>query len=465
MLIYLSIIILGLLQIHISIASLTFQLKPNNEGHLLRRDNNIDLEFLSQSRSAPIIDLYFGSQGEKIPVMLDTGSYTSFVQSKQVSEKRGYDYTNSSSYENNNKDFSVQYADSTSYKGNWSKDAVSFDKNGDKINLNFGLVTYATTNGVSSDTNVFGLGYNYGEPTLFDQLKEKGLISRKTFSIYSSANDHSLGEIYFGAIDSAKYTGDLVSVPIKPFGNGRLWWSYLTDLEAGCESTTNGNTYFMNFDCGYTTGLTVPEDVHKKLLNNLGAFYEEQSKNYVFDCENASPIQAEVAGHKIEIPSAGFTKKIRNTDQCVLKHIIPGPDKDTITMGWIFFPYIYGVFDAHNDEILFGKPITDTKESNIQELGDSIPNVQKASKYSSVSNAVITNQIAYTSIPTSSVQLDIESTGVTSASTCSTGNRKRDLSLEDKIKKGIFVPDSSASSVFKSFSMILLFSSILVTCI
>jgi len=430
------------LYIHYTHAALNFQFSPNNKGFLMKRDD-FNSDFTSSSTAAPIIELYFGSNKQKIPLMLDSGSFTPFVQSTDVSEDQGFDYEASSSYQDQSDDFNVAYADSTRYKGSWGDDNVSNDKNGDGFNLTFGLVKNASTNGVSSDSNVFGLGFDYNQPTLMDQLKDKNIISRKTFSIYSSANDHSLGQISFGAIDSAKYNGDLVSVPLRDQSNGYVWWTYMTDLSAGCESATGGNIYYISFDCGYTTGVTVPSAVHDKIVNNFDAFYESESQNYVFDCDNASPLVVEVMGHKIEIPASGFTKKVKNSHKCIFQNINKGSEDDTVYFGWVFFPYIYGVFDAENKEILFGKPKTDTSDSNIKEVSNSIPGSTQAASYSSVSNIKTTHSISTKSISTKSSSIELDSTGVTSSGSCTSS-----------VAKAVVSPlkDFQTLSVFKAVS-------------
>lgn len=435
-------------------ASLNFQFTPNNDAHLMKRDD-FNSDFTSGSTAAPIIELYFGSEKQKIPIILDTGSYTPFLQSKKVSEDKGFDYEKSSSYHSLDKDFSVAYADSTSYTGNWSYDNVANTEDGKSFNLSFGLVTDAETNGVSSDTNIFGLGFDYSDPTMLDSLKENDVISRKLFSIYSSANDHSLGEISFGAIDSAKYTGDFVSVPLREQSNGYVWWTYMTDLSVGCQSATGDNIYYISFDCGYTTGVTIPSVLKQKLVNNLDAYYESSSQNYVFDCDKATPLTVEVMGHKIEIPASAITKKVKNSDKCVLQNINTGSEKDTVYFGWVFFPYIYPVFDAQNKEILFADPVSDTSDSDIKEVSDTLPSASKAASYSSVSAVTTTKSIDTTSVSTSSTSLDLDSTGVASDSVSTCGNAKAVVTsiaaqLESFVFRAVETGNASNSSASSS---------------
>lgn len=433
-----ALIILCLASLQSVHASLNFQFIPNNDAHLMKRDD-FNNDFTSGSTAAPIIELYFGSEKQKIPLILDSGSYTPFLQSKDVSEDKGFDYEKSSSYHSLDQDFSVAYADSTKYSGKWSYDNVANTEDGKSFNLTFGLVTEASSNGVSSDTNVFGLGFDYSQPTMLDSLKENNVISRKLFSIYSSANDHSLGEISFGAIDSAKYTGDFVSVPLREKSDGYVWWTYMTDLSAGCQSATGGNIYYISFDCGYTTGVTIPSALKQKIVNNFDAYYESSSQNYVFDCDKATPLTVEVMGHNIEIPVSAITKKVKNSDKCVLQNINTGSETDTVYFGWVFFPYIYGVFDAQNKEILFADPVKDTSDSDIKEVSDTLPSASKAASYSSVSEVTTTKSIATTSVPTSSSSLDLDSTGVASESASSCANAKAIVtSLAAQVESFVF---------------------------
>lgn len=163
----------------------------------------------------------------------------------------------------------------------------------------------------------------------------------------------------------------------------------------------------------------MPSTIRDKIANNFDAYYESSSQNYVFDCDKATSLEVEVMGHKIEVPTTAITKKVKGSDKCILQNINVGSDDNTVTFGWVFFPYIYGVFDAENKELLFGEPNTDTSDSDIKDVSDSIPGSTQAASYSSVSDAITTNSISTSSIETSSSSLDIDSIGVSSGGSCS----------------------------------------------
>ena len=52
-------------------------------------------------------------------------------------------------------------------------------------------------------------------PTLYDQLQAHGYTARRAFSIWLNSISATTGRIIFGGIDTTKYHGELVSVPIQ----------------------------------------------------------------------------------------------------------------------------------------------------------------------------------------------------------------------------------------------------------
>lgn len=71
---------------------------------------------------------------------------------------------------------------------------------------------------------VVGVGFDTNEspnespngiyPSVMDNFKNQGIIMRKAFSLYLNAMQDITGAIIFGGIDTAKYTGDLVAMPM-----------------------------------------------------------------------------------------------------------------------------------------------------------------------------------------------------------------------------------------------------------
>ena len=72
---------------------------------------------------------------------------------------------------------------------------------------------------------VMGVGYATNEapnpspdrkyPTVLDNMKTAGSINRRAYSLYLNDLQASKGAIIFGGVDSTKYTGDLVALPLQ----------------------------------------------------------------------------------------------------------------------------------------------------------------------------------------------------------------------------------------------------------
>jgi hypothetical protein len=51
--------------------------------------------------------------------------------------------------------------------------------------------------------------------SVVDNLHHYGIIARRAYSLYLNDDRTDTGVILFGGIDSTKYTGELVSIPIN----------------------------------------------------------------------------------------------------------------------------------------------------------------------------------------------------------------------------------------------------------
>lgn len=70
-----------------------------------------------------------------------------------------------------------------------------------------------------------GIGYDTNEATnnspngvyltVLDNMKAAGVINRKAYSLYLNDLRSTKGAIIFGGVDTTKYTGDLVALPLQ----------------------------------------------------------------------------------------------------------------------------------------------------------------------------------------------------------------------------------------------------------
>ena len=61
-------------------------------------------------------------------------------------------------------------------------------------------------------------------PTVYDELQAHGYTARRAFSIWQNSISATTGLIVFGGIDTTKYHGELVSVPVVKLSNAFVDW-------------------------------------------------------------------------------------------------------------------------------------------------------------------------------------------------------------------------------------------------
>lgn len=136
---------------------------------------------------------------------------------------------------------------------------------------------------------IWGIGYpaaenlasrGYQVPTITDHLVELGYIHRKAFSLYLDDQDAGTGSIIFGGIDSSKYTGDLITVPVTPVKEQGIsvylvWRIPLTSISF---HGANGSTILTPPDMATpgvldsgTSSIFLPEALAKRVYAGLGA--------------------------------------------------------------------------------------------------------------------------------------------------------------------------------------------------
>ncbi|ODQ62499.1 hypothetical protein WICANDRAFT_60555 [Wickerhamomyces anomalus NRRL Y-366-8] len=434
---------------------------PNGGLERLVKKDAFETDTSVQTYIIPGTDFYFGSEHQKVFVSFDTGSYTSYVQDSSIS-KNGFNGNDSTSLISLHKDYSVDYADGTSFKGTWVADNVSFDnENTHTANLTFGLVDDA-----ADSTNIFGLGYypDSPDPTFIDTLFKQEIISKRVFSVYQDSL--TKGEFTFGGIDTSKFSGDLTAIPVI---DAQSWNVKLFDFYHGCETLTNGNSYPILIDTGSSTGLYLPEDVYNKLINKLEAKYESTLKGYIFDCLKAQSLTLDFGGIQIEIPTSSFVQGVSGTDYCTVNWRVSS--QGSFQLGWTFFNNFYFVFDAENKEILIGEPIKNSSDESVVEITGDVPSSVQAASYSQT-DIVSTNSIDYTSASTVSIFASSSSlgdyyngpTGLTtctptsSSSLSSSSSSSSASSISSAISSSSVISSSEAISSSESSSSLSVFS-------
>jgi hypothetical protein len=325
----------------------------------------------------------------------------------------------SSSYKDVVQDgFYIQYGDGTAAAGDYIKDDLAIGGATVKA-LEMGLAYNATL-----FTGLLGIGYDLNEasdfpsgeqdpfvyPSIIDTMVTQGLISTKAYSLYLNDLDASTGSIIFGGLDSDKYHGDLLQIPIVPdtYQNGtKVYAEFTVALSSFSMTGQAGNTTNMTegeydapviLDSG-TTLSYLPSRLAALIYDQLGAVDDTQYSGLVFvDCNilTDSPKMTfnfgfgGSSGISIQVPADemifqleglfsidGYTPPdLPFSNACALG--LNSQDEEPFILGDTFLRSAYVVYDLKNNLIAIAQTNFNSTTSSIVDFqadATTIPNV------------------------------------------------------------------------------------------
>ncbi|TEY34127.1 hypothetical protein BOTCAL_0644g00040 [Botryotinia calthae] len=298
--IFLLLITLTLAQLRIPITRKSHAPDPALNRRLSTRDSVSASLANDATQASYVISVQVGTPPQDIDLTIDTGSADTWVVlntaasctgvgipdnngSAPVLCKNPYNLNSSSTVELNitTDKFNIAYVDGGIARGPYIADTFVL-----------GNVTIESLQiGLANDTNIqmgiLGLGYSVGEasntvyPNIIDELVSQNLIGARVYSLYLDSQDSATGSLLFGAVDTTKFVGELVSIDIvpQPLWNGSILYSALSvELAAVGITDQEGNTANLTtspqvvlLDSG--TSLTIlPAEVTNAISKKLDAY-------------------------------------------------------------------------------------------------------------------------------------------------------------------------------------------------
>jgi len=257
------------------------------------------------------VDVLVGTPGQKVTMVLDTGSSDAWFISYQAdlctsrSLQRTYGDTCGPTYNPSKSStyalkvrngFNITYLDGSDASGSYITDDLQI--NGVTIkSLQMGLATQ-----VVRGVGVLGVGFPENEaavvkyPNIIDELANQGFINSKAFSLYLNDRRATTGTLLFGGIDKSKFIGPLHTLPIlkQPTGYthyGVVMSSLSTTYSNGTKVPVSSTLAGAILDSG-TTLSYLPDDIATPLFEELGVYTDYQTSGYsMIDCEylNSEP--------------------------------------------------------------------------------------------------------------------------------------------------------------------------------
>lgn len=356
--------------------------------------------------------------------------------------------------------FNITYGDGTSDAGDYFTDVVRLGKvTIDAGELTMGLATY-TADGphVANDGHgLLGVGYEIGEsivqaagaqsktPAIYDILVKLGVTNRAAYSLYLNGDKSGKGEVLFGAIDTTKYSGDLVSLPVQPMWDGVTnYTEFLVALTAISVTDDSGTRLLTDstfahpalLDSG-TVSQGLPAGVADEILKGFGAIQgalpceyrnSNASLTYTFGGDGGPSINVPLSALIVD---DGYAIWPDGRAECQI--LVTSENGYGVILGDSFLRSAYVVYDLENNEIAIAQAVLNaTSTSNILTIpsGTGLPGVSSTATLILSHNSAATTTLpagattavaTETTLPSPTFNLGSAATAVT-ASTSSTSS-------------------------------------------
>lgn len=158
-----------------------------------------------------------------------------------------------------------------------------------------GIQFGVATSSADEFSGIMGIGYGYGMTTTYpnfvDQLTLQNQTKVKAFSVGLGSKSEQEGAIVFGGVDTSKFAGKLVTLPIVPAADSPdgvpRYWVSMTNMSLtppNGVTTAYANTSMDVFlDTGATLSL-LPTAVVTAIATDFGAAAADADGYYMVDC-------------------------------------------------------------------------------------------------------------------------------------------------------------------------------------
>ncbi|KAK4031643.1 aspartic peptidase domain-containing protein [Parachaetomium inaequale] len=275
---------------------------------LARRGTHAEQLINNISGGGYYVSVKVGTPGQKLTMLLDTGSSDAWVLGHEADLCTDQDlqhlygmpctdtYDPSKSASNKlvkANGFRITYLDGGTASGDYITE--DFAIGGITVkSLQMAYVTKAVRG-----TGILGLGFSISErastkyPNIIDEMSDQGLISSKAYSLYLNDRRTDSGSLLFGGIDTDKFIGPLSILPMyKPPGG--YYSSFEVNFTAVSFTYANGTEHTIPtsildhpapavLDSGSTLSY-LPDEMTQPIHAALGTTYSPDLRMTLIDC-------------------------------------------------------------------------------------------------------------------------------------------------------------------------------------
>ncbi|MCJ1391768.1 hypothetical protein MMC18_004633 [Xylographa bjoerkii] len=377
--------------------------------------NTLSLTAINVHHSAYAVNISVGNPPQYMAVQIDTGSSDLVLLGNSSCSNPNalcnptfaaaigvppefFDPTKSNTTQNLTPtlgNFSTNYGGGNTDSGTWLADTVGF--NGISLmNQTFGLTQSIDNPNNANIIPIMGVGFPANEaaqtkyPSVLQQMKSQGLIDVQAYSVWLNDPNAQAGSILFGGIDTAKYSGSLVSVPmVNDPQTGKLDafiipWTLLNYTSVDGNTTLYSGAIGALIDSGTTT-MALPADIAVQITNGLG-LSPQPDGTLLVACEVGTYGDAFTFGFNndptaiITVPLSNFitpalvangSTQVDQDGNPLCKVQVSNGTFPFAILGDIFMTAGYFVFDLDNAVISMAQANLNTTDSNVLALAAS----------------------------------------------------------------------------------------------
>ncbi|MCJ1435836.1 hypothetical protein MMC27_005212 [Xylographa pallens] len=379
---------------------------PTHLNRLARRQKSITAS-IENADLLYLINVTIGTPPQPFGLQLDTGSSDIWVpatnadacvQSPQSCKLFGALNPNASTtfVDIAPGQFQISYVDNSGVKGDYINDTFAIGKTTIK----------QQTMGLAAQTNralgIMGIGFDSGEsiaesgteyPNVIAQMKLQGYINTMAYSLWLNDLDSNDGSILFGGVDTAKFHGSLISIPIQPDTESQAITSFTVVLSSVTVQNGSGSTQYSQknlavpviLDSG--TSLTyLPDQYANAILGGVGATNDPNygytvpcslsnsaaTFNFTFGGPTGPTIVVGINEFVVPIVTTDGTVPTLQDGSAVCNFGINPAGSSPNLFGDTFLRSAYVVYDLENNQIGLANTDFNATGSSVTEFSNSV---------------------------------------------------------------------------------------------
>lgn len=328
-----------------------------------------------------VADFKIGTPSQSVRVQIDTGSSDFFVPASNTTSSYGtFDPEKSLTFKQKNESFSISYGDGSYANGQFATDDFTFS------DIVLSDVIFSAATDQTTGEGICGLGFKGNEASVYSssshksyeydnlpvQLKKQGYINKRAYSLYLNQENAKTGSLLFGAIDHAKYEGDLKILDIVNIDDSGDATDEPVAFFVNLDSITTNDTSFNNksypalLDSG-TTLLYAPTKIYEALGSKYGN-YNGIYGGYTTSCDTTDPdFKFGFQDKTITVPFKNFLYSLKkdgstqNPNLCLFGFQDAGTDMYILGDNFLRSAYVY--YDLDDAKVGLAQAVYTTEEN------------------------------------------------------------------------------------------------------